>query len=90
MRLGTAVLLLSAGCAPAAYRVLPAAERDAFEACAVPVEGRNCLPAPELERNSCVAQLAPLYASLPDREARRAFLVQLGCPEVLVQDRLSR
>ncbi len=87
--LGIAVVLLLAACSTGSsgvrFRDLPEPERDAMDRCA-PVIRRYGACAPQQDRigvqqDVCMDQLARRYAMLPDSAARRAFLVESGCPE---------
>jgi hypothetical protein len=79
------MLVLGSGCASFhAFRELPQVERDAYHACTPHIATHRCAPGA-----NCDGIVFDNYVSLPTPAERRAYLVQAGCPEVLVSAVLS-
>jgi hypothetical protein len=86
-----ALLLLTAcgGGFRAMREQLPAAEADAFVGCDAFLRPKLC-PATGpggagAAQSMCMSQIAERYTALPDAAARRAFLVDAGCPSTIVR-----
>lgn len=67
-----------------AFRALPEVEREAFDACYLHLRARNCP-----RHDEPCGYIAENYVRLGSTEERRTYLVQAGCPEVLVASVLS-
>jgi hypothetical protein len=85
------LLLLLAGCAAGSTAARDGSRTAevgplALEAC------RDVICPPRVEvtlQERCVADWAERFAKLPDARARRAFLVEAGCPAATVDGRTS-
>lgn len=69
-------------------------EWDAFTACRSFLASRACPPRGDaldtaVHQDICMGDMAGQLAELPAGAPRRAFLVQAGCPETLVDAKLG-
>lgn len=98
MRPACLLLLAVAGCA-SGFRDLRdqggPGEYEAFTACYDFVAARACPPSGDAMQSSvyrsvCMEGAAKQMLGLPPGAPRRAYLVQAGCPEVVVTSALER
>ena len=96
-RIVAILALVLAGCASGSRSLRASAtpgEQEAFAACRTFLEARACPGGGDhmdasIRRDACIDDLARQLAALPAGPARRAYLVQAGCPEALVDAKLT-